>query len=154
MYFVNVNKMLHHIKFQSKNVIYLQNDVQKSWGHCFSFHPCISKCSVWCAHESVCVCVSLWVCEVGKCPKLQGHGNISVSMPLGCHDMRRWGQDALSHTGGLQQRPQLLTSRYYGNKVIFIRTPGNWPASGDRSQFGEEQRYPRRDINTHLLCIS
>lgn len=96
------------------------------------------------------MCVSLWVCEVGKRPQSQRHGHVNVSVPLGCGNMWRWGEDALGHAGGLQQRPQLLPSCYYGNEVVFIGAPGDWTASGDCSQLGEEQRHPEMDRNTQL----
>ena len=88
------------------------------------------------------------MCEVGEGPQPQGHGHVAVSVPLGCCDMRGRGQDALSHTRGFQQRPQLLTSCNYGNKVLLIGAPGYRPTSGYRSELGEEQRHPEKDGNT------
>lgn len=117
-----------------------ENNVQNFTGFmCWTHAMKGSECSVH---------IWLWVCEVGEGSQSQWHGRVGVPVPLGRRDVRRWRQDALSYTRRLQQRPQLLSSRYYRNQVFFIRTPGHWPASGHRPQLREEQRHPETESHT------
>ncbi|CAG5897520.1 unnamed protein product [Menidia menidia] len=82
--------------------------------------------------------VSLRVCEAGEEPELQRHAQVAVTVPLRGGDVSGRGQDALSHAGGLQQRPQLLPSGHYGSEVLLIGAPGHRPASAHRPQLGQE----------------
>lgn len=104
-----------------------------------------------CKHRSLTVPAqrdrSLGVGEVGEEPQSQRYGHVSISVPSGVCDVR-WGcQDALSHAGGLQKGPQLLTTSYYGNQILLVSAPGDWPTPANRSQLGEEQRNPETTHN-------
>lgn len=87
------------------------------------------------------------MCEVGEEPQPQRQGHVGVSVPSGVCDVR-WGcEDALSHAGGLQQGPQLLSTRYYGNQILLVRAPGDGATPAYRPQLGEEQRNPETTCN-------
>lgn len=65
------------------------------------------------------------MCEGGEESQLQRYGQVSVSVPSGVCDARRGCQNALSHAGGLEQGPQLLTAGYYGNQILLVSAPGD-----------------------------
>lgn len=90
---------------------------------------------------------SLGMCELGEEPQPQRQGHVGISVPSGVCDVRRGREDALSHAGGLQQGPQLLTTRYYGNQVLLVSAPGDGAAPAYRPQLGEEQGNPGSTYN-------